>query len=292
MSWLASLFGRQPVPAGPAPRAGAATRQPASGTSRPTRRTASAAPDTGPSTVPRELEEALSSGALVDHIRDLPDFERVLTTGEDAVYVLPASAAHLVCALDLGAKRAVVVACAAPHDQAVEQGQQIKVLRAKLREAGFAISGFKAATPGVIRALREGQAEATRANSNSAKGGPLDLFNRWIDVAERFGATDIHIEMRGTTAMVRIRVDGLLEPLEDGSGGRYACRQAEDAVAAGFNATRKGNSGPHYEADKFVDCMIGFNTARASGQLRFQNLRGRLGPKVVIRLLRSERGDQ
>jgi type II secretory ATPase GspE/PulE/Tfp pilus assembly ATPase PilB-like protein len=101
------------------------------------------------------------------------------------------------------------------------------------------------------------------------------------------GATDIHIEVRGHSARVRIRIDGRMEPLPDGEAGRCSRKDAVDAIAAGYNSTRKGNNVSQYNAEQFVDCMIDLDTPGCSGQLRYQNIRGRLGPKTVVRILRT-----
>jgi len=118
----------------------------------------------------------------------------------------------------------------------------------------------------------------------------MQLFERWIALAAPTGATDLHIEVRHNTAFVRIRVDGRIEPLPDGQGGRYSRKEVVDAIAAGYNSTRKGNNVSQYAADQFVDCMIDLDLPGTAGQLRYQNVKGRLGPKTVVRILRT--GDE
>ena len=81
-----------------------------------------------------------------------------------------------------------------------------------------------------------------------------------------------------------------MEPLPDGQGGRYSRKEAVDAIAAGYNSTRKGNNVSQYNADQFVDCMIDLDLSGTAGQLRYQNVKGRLGPKTVVRILRT--GDE
>jgi hypothetical protein len=226
-------------------------------------------------------------GNVVECFADVPEFQRLLSHGEGALCALPQSVDQRLVALDTGALRATIyIDSGLDPGQDAELLQWLKALRAQLRISGFVIEQEREALPSVIRDIRRNPGQRMH---NSGAGGPLELFQRWVEIAEGSGATDLHVEIRGNGALVRVRVDGTLEPLDDGSGGRYARSDAHDAIAAGFNSTRKGNSSPHYEAEAFLDCMIGFNTARASGHLRFQNLPGRLGPKAVIRLLRSER---
>jgi type II secretory ATPase GspE/PulE/Tfp pilus assembly ATPase PilB-like protein len=51
-----------------------------------------------------------------------------------------------------------------------------------------------------------------------------------------------------------------------------------------------GSDVSQYNADQFVDCMIDLDLPGTTGQLRYQNVKGRLGPKTVIRILRT--GDE
>ncbi len=220
--------------------------------------------------------------SFVELSAQLGEFQRLLTVGEGAVYPIAPALADQLVALDMGARQAVII-CIETSDASL--AQQVRQLTARLKAEGYTVGAPRLAT-------REAIADVLRNPGQRLSGagsGPLALFLSWIEIAEGHGATDVHVEIRGSTAQVRVRVDGSLEPLADAVAGRYSAKEAHDAIAAGYNSTRKGSNSPTYEEDKFLDCMIGFNTARASGQLRFQNLRGRLGPKAVIRLLRQDR---
>lgn len=232
--------------------------------------------------VPSPATSPLMLSSFVELSAQLGEWQRVLTTGDDAVYPITPALADQVMALDLGARQAVIV-CVASDDPAL--ALQVRQLAARLRAGGYTVTGPRLATrQTIVDVLRHPGQLAVNAST-----GPIALFLSWIDRAEACDATDVHVEIRGNTAQVRVRVDGLLEPLADGVSGRYSAKDALDAIAAGYNSTRKGSTAPVYEPEKFLDCMIAFNTARASGQLRFQNVRGRLGPKAVIRLLRQDR---
>jgi len=138
--------------------------------------------------------------------------------------------------------------------------------------------------------LKEILRNAGASGKGAPKGGPMQLFERWIGLAVPTGATDLHIEVCRNVGIVRIRVDGRIEPLPDGQGGRYSRKEVVDAIAAGYNSTRKGNNVSQYAADQFVDCMIDLDLPGTAGQLRYQNVKGRLGPKTVVRILRT--GDE
>ena len=159
-----------------------------------------------------------------------------------------------------------------------------KAVKGALRARGYGVVGELVAEPHVLKEILR---NAGASGKGGAKGGPMQLFERWIALAVPTGATDLHIEVRRNVAIVRIRVDGRIEPLPDGQGGRYSRKEVVDAIAAGYNSTRKGNNVSQYDADQFVDCMIDLDLPGTAGQLRYQNVKGRLGPKTVVRILRT-----
>ena len=101
---------------------------------------------------------------------------------------------------------------------------------------GFGVVGELVAEPHVLKEILR---NAGASGKGAAKGGPMQLFERWIALAVPTGATDLHIEVRRNVAIVRMRVDGRIEPLPDGQGGRYSRKEVVDAIAAGYNSTRK-----------------------------------------------------
>ena len=120
----------------------------------------------------------------------------------------------------------------------------LKAVKGALRVRNYSIVEELVAEAHVLREILRNA--GTGSKNPAAKGGPMQLFDRWIALAVPTGATDLHIEVRGNTAVVRIRVDGRIESLPDGQGGRYSRKDAIDAIAAGYNSTRKGNNVSQY----------------------------------------------
>jgi general secretion pathway protein E len=187
-------------------------------------------------------------------------------------------------ATDIGGKRVNVICADMPESQRREFQWQLRALKGDLRAKGYQIAHELVATPEVMRTVMRNVGRSTQSRG---RGEPLRLFNAWIETAARTNATDVHVDVLGNVAHVRVRVDGRLEPLADGHGGAYPRGEAVDALAAGYNNTRQGNNVSQYTEDKFVSCMIGMNLPGLTGQLRFQNFKGRAGPKAVVRILRS-----
>jgi type II secretory ATPase GspE/PulE/Tfp pilus assembly ATPase PilB-like protein len=223
-------------------------------------------------------------GEVLAHFHQLPPYQALLTVGAQAVYQLPPVLHEKLVAIDCGARQARLVRAAMPVAEAVALDGTAKAVKGALRARGYAIGGELVAQPQVLREILR---NAGASDKGGAKGGPMQLFERWIAMAVPTGATDLHIEVRRNVALLRIRVDGRMESLPDGQGGRYSRQEAVDAIAAGYNSTRKGNNVSQYAADQFVDCMIDIDLPGTSGQLRYQNVKGRLGPKTVVRILRT-----
>jgi general secretion pathway protein E len=222
--------------------------------------------------------------SVIEQYADVPEYLRLLTGGPHPVYRLPADQQEWLIATDLGGRRANIIRAALGASEQATLQPQVKALKGELRAKGYQIVDERVASPGVMRHIVR---NAGKHHLATGRGEPLRLFNAWIERAARAGATDLHVDVRGNVAQVRVRVDGRLESLPDGAGGLYPRADAIDALAAGYNNTRQGNNVSQYTEDKFVACMISLNLPGLSGQLRYQNFKGREGPKAVIRILRS-----
>ena len=236
---------------------------------------------------PVEFRDAEIRRDVLVHFHQLPPYQALLTVGPEAVYQLPALLHEKLVALDCGARQARLVRATMPAADKLALDGTAKAVKGALRARGYGVVEDLVAEPGVLKEILR---NAGASGKGGPKGGPMQLFERWIALAVPTGATDLHIEVRRNTAAVRIRIDGRMEPLPDGQGGRYSRKEVVDAIAAGYNSTRKGNNLSQYAADQFVDCMIDLDLPGTAGQLRYQNVKGRLGPKTVVRILRT--GDE
>ena len=221
---------------------------------------------------------------VIEKYADLPEYLRLLTAGEEPVYRLPPEQQERVIATDIGGKRVNIICSTMSAAELAALQWQIKALKGDLRAKGYLIVDELVAVPAVMRHIVR---NTGKQQASAGRGEPLRLFNSWVELAVRGGATDVHVDVRGNVALVRARIDGRLEPLPDGTGGTYPRAEAIDALAAGYNNTRQGNNVSQYTEDKFVACMIALNMPGLSGHLRYQNFKGRAGPKAVIRILRS-----
>jgi len=226
-------------------------------------------------------------GDVITLFHQLPAYQSLMTVGPEAIYQLPMGLHERLVAIDCGARQARLVRATMSADEQAAMDGTAKAVKGALRARGYAVVEEIVAEPHVLKEILR---NAGSLGKGGVRGGPMQLFERWVATAVPTGATDLHVEVRGNTALVRIRVDGRMEPLPDGQGGRYSRKEAIDAIAAGYNSTRKGNNVSQYHAEQFVDCMIDLDLPGVAGQLRYQNVKGRLGPKTVVRILRT--GDE
>jgi type II secretory ATPase GspE/PulE/Tfp pilus assembly ATPase PilB-like protein len=283
MKLIGRLAGRTPdatMPTSRSPRASATSRAPVAPLPPAPPRATPSVPESG-------FRDTETSSDVLAHFHQVPTYLALLTVGSDAVYQLPVGAHEKLIALDIGAKQARLVRATMSPAEKTALDATVKAVKGALRTRQYTVGAELVAEPHVMREILR---NAGNPGQMTARGGPMQLFDRWIELAVPTGATDLHIEIRGHAALVRVRVDGRMEPLPDGQSGRYSRKEAVDAIAAGYNSTRKGNNVSQYNADQFVDCMIDLNIPGTAGQLRYQNIRGRLGPKTVVRILRT--GDE
>ena len=172
---------------------------------------------------------------VLAHFHQLPPYQALLTVGPDAVYQLPPLLHEQLIALDCGARQARLVRATMPAADRLALDGTAKAVKGALRARGYGVVGELVAEPHVLKEILR---NAGAAGKGATKGGPMQLFERWIALAVPTGATDLHIEVRRNVGMVRIRVDGRVEPLPDGQEGRYSRKEVVDAIAAGYNSTR------------------------------------------------------
>jgi len=237
------------------------------------------------------LATPAAANAVIDSLDNVPQHSAVLTAGDSrSVMRLPREIERFLCALELGAQRALILF--APTGPA-EVRTHLQNLRAKLLAAGFTMDRLeRPATSEVIQLIQENytarQAGADGRASTVSPSRAKALFEGWIDFAATNGATDVHIVIHQSQARTYVRIHGELELIKDEHGGTYTAHMAESACGWAFNnASGAGtNSESQFGASDNAYCMI---TPRHIGTqqiaLRYQSLRGQHGPKVVCRLL-------
>lgn len=231
---------------------------------------------------------------VIDRLDQVPQHSSLLTTSDSrAVFRLPKELEYAIAAIEIGPKRATILYDPAFSSKSVAAA--ISNLRTKLVSEDFMLErGEIACKTEVIRALVDdyrsrNSAEAEDGGGSNSKSRAL--WEKFVDLAVRERATDIHIQIIRNKAEVTIRVDGELEPLPDGSGGIYTASQAESAIGWGYtNGTQTdSNSASQFQAKLNLYAMIRPRVICGKQiALRYQSVVGAYGPKVVCRILNTD----
>ena len=165
----------------------------------------------------------------------------------------------------------------------------LETVKGKLREANYQI---RTATSelGVVTAMYVASEKTETGHSPGARSSNpyMQAVDEWVSYAVANNATDIHLEIRGTAATVRFRVDGEMELMRGDSGGRYPAAFVDKCIHSLYNLEQQSKSGSEsmFDSEKFLYCMVPYhNIPGHSLKLRFQSLKGNEGPKAVLRLL-------
>jgi general secretion pathway protein E len=239
--------------------------------------------------------ELRSEFRLIDKFEQVPSFTALLTKGLKTVARLPAELEPYMAAIETGPRRAVILYCpqAAQRNKDV-MSKAVANLRAKLVAAGYALPdrGDMPAKSEVIRLLYADHQQRNGAAGSTAdtkvKSQAKNRFMSWLDIAVRERATDIHVQVTNARTLVQLRVDGELEPLRDERNGVYTESEGMEAIAWPFNsaAAKGSNSQAQWDATRNLYCMTEPRTVGSSSVvLRYQSLRGYLGPKMIARIL-------
>jgi general secretion pathway protein E len=256
----------------------------------------SAAPESGRQSQNTVWGGELGSGSLlIDKFDLVPGFSALLTKGLKAVARLHPEIEPYMAAIETGPRRAVILYC----PQAAQRNKDVMIkavagLRAKLVAAGYALpdGGDMPAKSEVIRLLYTDHHQRNGAAGSTAdakvKSQAKNRFMSWLDIAVRERATDIHVQVTNARTLVQLRVDGELELLKDDRNGVYTESEGMEAIAWPFNsaAAKGSNSQAQWDATRNLYCMTEPRTVgRSSVVLRYQSLRGHLGPKMIARIL-------
>lgn len=237
-----------------------------------------------------DTSPGIDSGVIASYDK-VPTHQSVLTLGARASFRVPKDLEKALMALECGPSRAIILYD--PEADIAKIRQAMSALRAQMLGQSYKFD--RQEVPAKASVLLQLYQDTIRRSGNEAGDRNQDAsiarrnFERWIDLAVKERATDIHIEVLSSSrAVVRIRVDGELETIRDENGGQYPATVAMDAMAYAFNmgAGRGSNNQSNFERTQNLYCMI--DPRPIAGKqiaLRYQSVRGAQGPKLVCRLL-------
>lgn len=230
--------------------------------------------------------------AVITQNNEIPKYQQILTAnGARSTFILPKALELKIMALEFGAKRVALFYSPSPPQREIKQA--LKELRNKLVIADYEVDEVDRPCDEKLigRYIHDYK---QRANVNDGTTGDSDakqLWESWVTLAHRLGASDLHIFLNGSQAKVQIRVNGSMEHLPNSHKGIYTATEAEQAItwAYGQYTTANSNSASMYNKETNIYSM--FKPMVIDGDkvgMRFQGIIGAYGPKVVCRLLSND----
>ncbi len=158
---------------------------------------------------------------------------------------------------------------------------------------GLSFGGHATAVPEIFRLLQHQHdtpgIKDTRDNARAVQrmvdnSSSLEWFRGIVQRCVDVGASDMHLELRGPLATLRVRLDGLMRHLSS-----YPAQVALEGISAAYTvlAEERSRSEVAFNASMAQAAMIPLSMPRQSLTLRYQSHPAVGGLDVVIRILKS-----
>lgn len=229
---------------------------------------------------------------------DLPDYESVLNAGNErrkgdakAIVSISDSLVDKVAVLQISKSTAAVVISTVMFRSALT-----KTVLSTIREQ---LSTRNIDLINTYWALPEFVAELSRLKEKSGLNSNIETkpdsenekhFRRIISKALAVEATDFHIESKKNSALVRLRIDSELYPLDDSSGGQMMHDTAQKIISYVFTwlLNTGSNSDGHYNPSLYRNCTVSIEIDGKTYKLRVQSNPTISGPDLIARILKEE----
>ena len=166
----------------------------------------------------------------------------------------------------------------------------VSTLREKMRAAGLKVEKTVYADAKLIGTLYQSSSMTSDDKRGDEEMPPEGiLFDEFVRYGIKNRATDMHFESRGQDALVKFRINGLVEPMANEFNGSYTRDQLVGAIGYAFNRLQAKGSGSHsnFSTETKQSCMIPYLIDGKPMNLRYQSSPRFVGLKVVIRFLSS-----
>ncbi len=231
-----------------------------------------------------------------NHIEDyihLPVFQSVLSHGNKPLLSIPSAQREKLIALSVEAQRFMVLCLPSEYRSTgwfnvIEQGKRLKL--------GFA--GAYTCSLDIIQTLlqqhvyekdaMQQQKAMDHERETMAKiiqdSAPLGWLNGIVAHCMQLGSSDIHFEVRGDIALLRVRLDGLMRLVK-----HLPLRMVISGLSAGYTVLSQEGSSSEvaFNAGLPQSTMIPMDVHGQKLQLRYQSHPSVGGFDVTIRILRT-----
>lgn len=226
---------------------------------------------------------------------ELPDYEDVLTHGAKSLIKLREDKRMSMMAVLTKNRRFYVI------NLLQEQGTHAWFhLIEQVKRAGYDFAGYYSCESDVLATVLQryvdntGAEDQRRQNENDQalissvvdESAQINWLRQLIKICIDLDATDLHIEVRGRIASVRIRRDGVMRQIRE-----YPSDICTAAVAACYTllAEERSRSEAAFNIHSMQSAMIPMTVNERSISLRYQSHPAISGYDVVIRILKTDR---
>jgi type II secretory ATPase GspE/PulE/Tfp pilus assembly ATPase PilB-like protein len=215
----------------------------------------------------------------VNNYDALPPYSAVLSA-TNANFAIPESQQQQLALLETGTNEAYIVCV----PEIFGTGPHMN-LSARARKEYVVQDHIICDDPTILVLIydREKSRRANSAEDSTKKADTVQFFESLIAEAIRARATDVHFIVRGETAEVWFRIDGMIRKHK-----AYAPHQLTEAAGVAFNklAEETSRSHPAYNVRMDQYCAIVLNAVAGRNlKLRYQSIRVVDGYDVILRLL-------
>jgi type II secretory ATPase GspE/PulE/Tfp pilus assembly ATPase PilB-like protein len=229
------------------------------------------------------------------NFKDLPAYTSLLTHGLSAAITLAENKQRHLAALG---KNGGFILLSTPEERlSVTWYHVVTTLKAK----GYKFKGQATVTPEIINLLLYDQdnqdSEASKQTDQDAQvvqniladSVPIEWFKNTLHACMQLNASDLHFELRGSTAKLRVRLDGIMRVMT-----AVPLRIALDGISACYNLVAQEGSRSEVAFNIGVAqvAMIPLLIHGEQITLRFQSHPAVDGLDVILRILRGTRADQ
>jgi type II secretory ATPase GspE/PulE/Tfp pilus assembly ATPase PilB-like protein len=251
-----------------------------------------------PNLAPKASPSPKEATALLPHysnFKDLPSYSALFTHGVGAASPLAEYKQRRLVAL--GHNSDFYMLSIPEERHSVTWYHVITTLKTK----GFKFKGQATVTPEIIDLLlydqdnqvsetaKQSKQDATVVQSILADSGPIEWFKNTLHACMQLNASDLHFELRGTTAKLRVRLDGIMRVMT-----AVPLRIALDGISSCYNlvAQEGTRSEVAFNIGVAQVAMIPLLIRGEKITLRFQSHPAVDGLDVILRILRGSRADQ
>jgi general secretion pathway protein E len=239
----------------------------------------------------------MKSNEHISNPAEFPEFERCLTHGDNPVVKLPTGLENQLIAILKSEKYFRIIS--SPKYQGSAGWFH---LMEELKRSGYVFDGYHSCDPAVLEMFVSNQANDkadksqlinTQADeevlrSILSQSSQIDWFKNIVKRCLDLEASDIHIEIRGDKADIRVRRDGILRDVM-----QTQSRRVLNVISAVYTllAEDRSRSEVAFNLSSAQSAVIPIKVASKSITLRYQSHPTISGTDVVMRILHNDPQD-